>query len=220
MNKEEEALYLIIKQGLLPLYFHQDKDVSIRVLKALYSAGSRTVEYTNRGETALENFVHLRKITDKELPGLQLGIGTIKSEKDAVAFINAGADFIVCPGMIEEVGEVVNNSKLLWIPGCMTTTEIIRAESMDAKLVKLFPGSLLGPSYVVAVKEIFPRLLFMPTGGVELEKGNLQTWFKAGVSAVGMGGKLVSKTLLENQDYDEIIKLTKIALDFINDIKK
>lgn len=220
MNKEEEALYLIIKQGLLPLYFHQDKDVSIRVLKALYSAGSRTVEYTNRGETALENFVHLRKITDKELPGLQLGIGTIKSEKDAVAFINAGADFIVCPGMIEEVGKVVNNSKLLWIPGCMTTTEIIRAESMDAKLVKLFPGSLLGPSYVVAVKEIFPRLLFMPTGGVELEKGNLQTWFKAGVSAVGMGGKLVTKTLLENQDYDEIIKLTKIALDFINDIKK
>lgn len=216
---KNQVFHHIIEQGLVPLYFHPDKDVSVHVMKALYNAGIRIVEYTNRGTHALENFSHLRRIADKELPGLKLGAGTIKSKKNATGFINEGADFIVCPGMIEEVADVVNNNDLLWIPGCMTVTEIIRAENLNAKLVKLFPGSLLGPSYVMAVKEIFPDLLFIPTGGVELEMENLQAWFKAGVCAVGMGSKLISKYILENKDYNEITKLTTIALGFIKDIK-
>jgi len=212
-------LDLITEQGMVPLYFHSDKEVSGHVLKALYDAGIRIVEYTNRGEPALENFRHLRNMADKELPGLQLGGGTIKGKKDATGFINEGADFIVCPGMVEEVAEVVSNNNLLWIPGCMTSTEIIRAEMLDAKLVKLFPGSLLGPSYVTAIKEVFPGLSFMPTGGVELERENLRAWFKSGVCAVGMGSKLISKLVLENEDYDKITQLTTIALDFIKDIR-
>ena len=72
----------------------------------------------------------------------------------------------------------------------------------------------------MAVKEIFPDLLFMPTGGVELERENLEAWFKSGVCAVGMGSKLISKSGLENENYNEITKLARIALDFIKDIKK
>ncbi|HEX5150730.1 MAG TPA: bifunctional 4-hydroxy-2-oxoglutarate aldolase/2-dehydro-3-deoxy-phosphogluconate aldolase [Parafilimonas sp.] len=219
MNKKKVVLHLIAEQGVMPLYFYRDKEVSIEVLKALYKGGARLVEYTNRGENALENFLELRKVTDKELPGLKLGAGTIKNKIDAAEFINGGADFIVSPGMIEEVAKVAHNNGLLWVPGCMTATEIVRAEDAGAELVKLFPGNLLGPFYVAAVKEIFPDLLFMPTGGVELDEDNLSAWFKAGVAAVGLGSKVISKDVLEKKEYGLIEEAVAKALMMVKNIK-
>jgi 2-dehydro-3-deoxyphosphogluconate aldolase / (4S)-4-hydroxy-2-oxoglutarate aldolase len=219
MDKKKKLLDLIIEQGILPLYFHPGKDISAEVLKTLYRAGIRAVEYTNRGGTALENFLHLRKIADKELPGLQLGMGTIKNKIDATEFINEGADFIVCPGVTEEVAEVVHRNDLLWVPGCATATEIMKAEELEANLVKLFPGSLLGPSFVTAVKDIFPDLLFMPTGGVETTNENMGAWFKAGVSAVGLGSKLINKELMEAKNFAAIESLTREALQIVQKIK-
>lgn len=209
----------IAEQGVLPLYFHPDATVSTEVLKALYAAGIRAVEYTNRGEAALENFKLLKETRDRELPELLLGIGTIKRKKEAKAFMKAGADFIIAPGMIEEVAETVHKEEMLWIPGCMTTTEIIRAEDAGAKLVKLFPGNLLGPSFVSAIKELFPDLLFMPTGGVEVSKENLTGWFKSGVVAVGMGSKLITKEILEKKDYEQLINKTKEAIALVNEVR-
>ena len=215
----EGIIERIVTQGVLPLYFHPDATVSTEVLKALYAAGIRAVEYTNRGEAALENFKQLKETRDRELPGLLLGIGTIKRKKEAKAFMKAGADFIICPGMIEEVAETVHKEEMLWIPGCMTTTEIIRAEDAGAKMVKLFPGNLLGPSFVSAIKELFPNLLFMPTGGVEVSKENLTGWFKSGVVAVGMGSKLITKEILQNKDYEQLINKTKEAMALVNEVR-
>lgn len=215
----EGIIKKIAEQGMLPLYFHADPSVSVEVLRALYAAGIRSVEYTNRGEAALENFKLLKETRDRELPELLLGIGTIKRKKDAKAFIKAGADFIIAPGMIEEVAETVHKEDMLWIPGCMTTTEIIRAEDAGAKLVKLFPGNLLGPSFVSAIKELFPGLYFMPTGGVEVNKENLTAWFKSGVVAVGMGSKLITKDILEKKDYEQLINKTKEAIALIQEVR-
>jgi len=219
MDKKKKVLNLIIEQGILPLYFHPDAGVSVQILKAMYQAGIRVVEYTNRGETAWENFLQLRKVADKELPGLQLGAGTIKDKIAATEFVNEGADFIVCPGTIEEVAAVVHRNNSLWVPGCMTTTEIIRAEDLGAQLIKLFPGNLLGPTYVTAVREIFPELLFMPTGGVGANEESLSMWFKSGVSAVGLGSNLISKDLVEKRDYISIESVTKKALQTVQRVR-
>ena len=220
MDKKAALLELIPKQGVLPLYFYKDPEVSVEVLKALYRAGIRTVEYTNRGEAALKNFEKLRKVADTELKGMYLGIGTIKNGQQATAFINAGADYIICPGLVESVAEVANKHDMLWAPGCMTPSEIIRAEELGAKIIKLFPGNILGPAFLSAIKELFPGLLFMPTGGVDLDKENIAGWFKAGVCAVGMGSKLISKPLLEQKDYATIESLTKQVLDIIQSIPR
>ena len=206
MDKKAEILKLIPEQGVLPLYFYKDTEVSIEVLKALYAAGIRTVEYTNRGEAALKNFKELRKVCDSELKGMYLGVGTIKNAESAQAFIDAGTDYIISPGLVEDAVAVANANNMLWVPGCMTPSEIIKAEQLGAKMIKLFPGNLLGPSFLGAIKEIFPNLLFMPTGGVEVEKENLTGWFKAGVVAVGMGSKLITKASLEGKDYEGIKK--------------
>jgi 2-dehydro-3-deoxyphosphogluconate aldolase/(4S)-4-hydroxy-2-oxoglutarate aldolase len=162
----------------------------------------------------------MRKVCDKELQGMWLGVGTIKNVESAKDFIDAGADYLISPGLVKSVAKFADQHDMLWIPGCMTPSEIIRAEQWGAKMIKLFPGNLLGPSFLSTVKELFPDLLFMPTGGVEVSKENLEGWFKAGVCAVGMGSKLISKTVLENRDYSTITSLTKQALNIIGEIRK
>jgi 2-dehydro-3-deoxyphosphogluconate aldolase / (4S)-4-hydroxy-2-oxoglutarate aldolase len=215
MHKKSELLKLIPEQGVLPLFFYPDADVSISILKTLYRAGIRAVEYTNRGEAALKNFEKMRKFCDAELKGMYLGIGTIKNGAMAQSFIDAGADYIICPGLIESVAQVADKNHMLWVPGCMTPTEIIRAETLGAKLVKLFPGDILGPGFMQAIKALFPDLLFMPTGGVDLNKENITAWFKSGVCAVGMGSKLISKEVLENKQYETLYENTLQVLDMV-----
>src|SRR3954465_6015644 len=219
MDKKSEIVKLIPEQGLLPLFYNKDADVSVEVLRALYKAGIRSVEYTNRGEAALQNFKKLREVCDKEMVGMYLGVGTIKNAKAAEQFIEAGADYIISPGLVKEVAKLADKEDMLWVPGCMTPTEIIRAEKLGAKMIKLFPGNLLGPSFLSAVKELFPDLLFMPTGGVEVDRENISGWFKAGVCAVGMGSKLITKQAMENRDYEKITELTRQAIDIIKGVR-
>jgi len=219
MKSKEDSLKAITDQGLLPLFFYEDAEVSVEILRTLYRAGIRVFEYTNRGTAALENFRVMIEVADREMPDLYLGIGTIKNTTEAADFIEAGAHFIVCPVIDPEVGKMVHDAGGLWIPGCFTATEINVAHQMKAGLIKLFPANILGPSYVAAVKDLFPGQLFIPTGGVEIEAKNISDWFKSGVCAVGMGSKLVSKDILVNRDYDTLYNLTQQTLQIIKETK-
>jgi len=219
MPNKKIVLDKIVQQGILPLYFNADETVSVEVLRAIYKAGVRAVEYTNRGEAALNNFKKLVEVKDKETQDMLLGVGTIKTLQQAESYLNIGADFLVSPGLIPEVVDYTNRKNIFYAPGCMTPSEIIAAENKGIAFIKLFPGNLLGPEFVSSIKEIFPKLLFMPTGGVDTTKENLEAWFKSGVSAVGMGSKLISKKLMEQKDYAAIEKMTKEVLEIIRKIK-
>jgi len=220
MASKQLVTDVILQQGILPLYFNADETISIEVLRAIHRAGIKAVEYTNRGEAAFKNFTALVKVRDNEMPGMLLGVGTIKSTKDAERYVNAGADFLVSPGFISEVVDFANDKNIFYAPGCMTPGEIIAAENKGIVFIKLFPGNLLGPDFVNSIKDIFPKLLFMPTGGVDVSRENLEGWFKAGVCAVGMGSKLISKKLMEQRDYASIEKATQEVLHTIQSIKK
>jgi len=215
MKTKQEVLDSIVAQGMLPLFFYKDAEVSVEITRTLYKAGVRVFEYTNRGEAALENFKQLKEVQQNEMPDLHLGIGTIKSVHEADAFINAGADFLVSPIVNPEVAKMAHDRNMLWIPGCMTPTEIYTAQCNDAALIKLFPANILGPAFLSSIKELFRDQLFMPTGGVELEAGNISTWFKAGVCAVGMGSKLISKQVLEEKLYDQLYTDTQTAIQLV-----
>ena len=220
MDKKQSATDVIIEQGILPLYFNPDETVSIEVLRAIYKAGIKAVEYTNRGDAALANFKKMVQVRNSEMSGLLLGVGTIKSLSDAENYLAAGADFMVSPGYVPEVASFANSKNIFYAPGCMTPSEIIAAENAGIKFIKLFPGNLLGPEFLTTIKEIFPKLLFMPTGGVDTTRENIEGWFKAGVCAVGMGSKLISKKLMEQKDYTTIETMTKEVMGLINAIKK
>jgi 2-dehydro-3-deoxyphosphogluconate aldolase/(4S)-4-hydroxy-2-oxoglutarate aldolase len=215
MKIKKEVLNNILTQGILPLFFYEDAEVSLQITRTLYKAGIRVLEYTNRGKQALDNFKALKKAQKKEMPDLNLGIGTIKNISEAEAFVDAGADFIVAPITNGEVAKVAQKHKLLWIPGCMTPTEIYLAQKHGAELIKIFPANILGPSFISSIKELFPGQLFMPTGGVDLTPESINAWFHAGVSAVGMGSKLISKDVLENRLYDQLFADTEKALELV-----
>ena len=217
---KQQVVNTIIEQGILPLYFNADEQVSVDILKAIYKAGIKAVEYTNRGEAALKNFKNLVEVRNAEMPGLLLGVGTIKNLQQAEDYISAGADFMVSPGYVKEVADKANSIGMFYAPGCMTPTEIIAAENNAVTFIKLFPGNMLGPEFLSSIKEIFPKLLFMPTGGVDTTRENIEGWFKAGVCAVGMGSKLISKKLMEAKDYATIESSTREVLSLIQSIKK
>ncbi|MNF76629.1 KHG/KDPG aldolase [compost metagenome] len=204
----------------MPLYYHEDREESIAILRALYLAGVRIIEYTNRGENSLINFKALKTVAQQEMPDLLLGIGTIKTADTAKKFLDFGADFIVSPIVSAEVATIVREHNLAWIPGCLTPTEIHQAEFLGASLVKIFPGNLVGPSYIQSIKGIFPNLLFMPTGGVEPEEKNLESWFGAGVIAVGMGSKLLQTHLIEERNFEALTDYIKKANLLIQSCKQ
>ena len=220
MDRNETIIHKIKQQGILPLFYHGDKQVCLDTTRALYDAGVRVIEFTNRGEQALENFKALVAAKKESMQDLLLAVGTIRTAEQATTFMKAGADFLISPVFDADVADEAYLAKTLWIPGCMTPTEIHVAENAGCKLVKLFPGNVLGPAFVAGIKELFPKMDFMPTGGVEVNKENIGEWFKAGVCAVGLGSKLISKSVLENKDYTTISKLTTDALSIVQAIKK
>ncbi|WP_394667002.1 bifunctional 4-hydroxy-2-oxoglutarate aldolase/2-dehydro-3-deoxy-phosphogluconate aldolase [uncultured Chryseobacterium sp.] len=219
MTKIQLVTNTIINQGALPLYYNDDETVTIDILKSLYKAGIRAVEYTSRGESALSNFKKMIEIRNAEMPEMLLGIGTIKNLQQAEEYYEIGADFFISPGFVAEVAAFLIPKDILYSPGCMTPTEIITAEAAGVTFVKLFPGNALGAGFMSAIKDVFPNLKFMPTGGVDATKESIESWFKAGVSAVGMGSKLISKDLMAAKDYATIENETKKVLEIIQTLK-
>jgi 2-dehydro-3-deoxyphosphogluconate aldolase / (4S)-4-hydroxy-2-oxoglutarate aldolase len=201
MNKEK-VVKSIIKQGFLPLYFHPDESTSIEVLKALYEAGIRVVEYTNRGKQALKNFRALAKESYTQFPDLILGLGTVLDSRTGGKAIQNGADFLVSPGYTREMSKFSENENILWIPGCMTPTEIIQIQNDGLNFVKIFPANSLGVEFLKSAKEVFPDIFFMPTGGIN--HNNMVSWFHAGASAVGIGNALISLSSMEKKEFQAI----------------
>jgi 2-dehydro-3-deoxyphosphogluconate aldolase/(4S)-4-hydroxy-2-oxoglutarate aldolase len=121
--------------------------------------------------------------------------------------------------VVAEVAALAEKNNLLWVPGCFTATEITLADDLGAQLVRLYPANLLGPSYVKAMKDVFPELLFMPAGGIETNEGNLEDWFNAGAAALELGSKLIGKNLIETKDFGLMGNLAQQILQMVAKIK-
>jgi len=146
------------------------------------------------------------------MPDLFLGIGTIKNEVDAKNYIDAGADFLISPVFDASVADIAYLHKVLWIPGCMTPTEIHNAQVAGCNIVKLFPGNVLGPGFIEAIKPLFSGIHFLVTGGVDATEQSIMTWLKVGVAGVGLGSKLITKNVLATKQYAELTATTKQLL--------
>ncbi|MDH3649782.1 MAG: bifunctional 4-hydroxy-2-oxoglutarate aldolase/2-dehydro-3-deoxy-phosphogluconate aldolase, partial [Saprospiraceae bacterium] len=194
----------MLQTGLVPLFYHPDMEVGKQILRACHQGGATVVEFTNRGDFAHEVFGELNKYVLEELPGLMLGAGSVPDVATAGLFIQLGANFIVSPSLRQDIAAVCNRRKILWSPGCATLTEIGTAEELGCEIVKLFPGGTNGPAFVKAIRGPQPWTQIMPTGGVAPTRENLTGWFEAGVACVGMGSKLISKEIIQAQDWAKL----------------
>lgn len=214
-----EVVQKMAEQGMVPLFFHSDIEISKKVVTACYKGGARLLEFTNRGDFAHEVFGELNKYCAKELPEMILGVGSITDAGTASLYMQLGANFIVTPSLRPDIAVVCNRRKILFSPGCGSLTEIGQAEELGAEVVKLFPGSIYGPGFIKAIKGPQPWTSIMPTGGVSPEYDNLKKWFDAGAFCVGMGSKLMAREVDGSYNYAKIESLTKAAFEYIRDIR-
>jgi 2-dehydro-3-deoxyphosphogluconate aldolase/(4S)-4-hydroxy-2-oxoglutarate aldolase len=205
--------------GLVPLFYNPDVEIGKKVLKACYEGGARILEFTNRGDFAHEVFGELVKYCNSELPEMILGVGSVTDGGAASLYLQLGANFVVTPVFREDIAIVCNRKKVLWSPGCGSLSEICKAEEMGCEIVKLFPGGTYGPAFVKDIKGPQPWTSIMPTGGVSPTRENLEAWFNAGVTCVGMGSKLVSGEIIKNQDYAKLSQKVAEAISLIKEIR-
>ena len=188
---------------LLPLFYNDDVNVSKNLIDALTSASLNVIEFTNRGTEAKNIFPELITYVENKTE-VDIGIGSIKSTEEAKLFIDLGAKFIVSPFLDEEIGKTCENNEVLWIPGCGTLSEMIRAEKIGAELIKLFPGSVYGSKFISSVLAPCPWLKIMPTGGVTTDQDNIKNWLDAGAFCLGMGSNLFPSNLLNSSDTTDL----------------
>ncbi len=215
-----EVYQTMEQTGMVPLFYHDDLEVAKKVLLACYRGGARILEFTNRGDYAHEVFRELNKYAEESLPKMILGVGSVTDAGAASLYMQLGANFVVTPVLREDIAIACNRRKVLWSPGCGSLTEIARAEELGCELVKLFPGGTYGPGFVSGVKGPQPWTSIMPTGGVSPTEENLQGWFDAGVTCVGMGSKLISGEIIKNRDFDGLTALVQSTLVLIEKLRK
>jgi len=211
MHSIDKVSKHISSSKIIPLFYENNVEVVVEVVKALYEGGIRTIEFTNRGLNALDNFKALVALK-KDMPGLLLGIGTIKNKEDAKNYIDAGTDFLISPVLDASVADIAALHKVLWIPGCMTPTEIHNAQVAGCNIVKLFPGNVLGPGFIEAIKPLFSDIHFLVTGGVDATEQSIKSWLNAGAAGVGLGSKLITKNVLASKQFAELTATTKQLL--------
>ncbi|WP_373079593.1 bifunctional 2-keto-4-hydroxyglutarate aldolase/2-keto-3-deoxy-6-phosphogluconate aldolase [Fusobacterium varium] len=209
MLKKSKILKKITDIGIVAVVRSETIEEGIRISRACVEGGIPAIEVTYTVPGATEAIKALKEqFTSEELV---IGAGTVLDAATARIAILAGSEFIVSPAFDEETAKLCNLYQVPYMPGCMTITEITKAMQYGADIVKLFPGSAFGPSFVKAVKAPLPQANIMPTGGVSLE--NIDEWFKNGVVAVGAGGKLASGSS------EDIIATAKAFVEKIKEIR-
>ena len=217
--KNEQIVGRMKELGLVPLFTHDDIATAQQVIDAAYRGGVRVFEFTNRRKNSFEIFVAMLEYC-KKFPDLMLGIGTVMDGATTKKFIDAGAHFIISPILKIEMAEVCRAHNILWMPGCATLTEIVTAKENGAEVIKVFPGSVLGPGFVSAIMPVVPDLQLMITGGVEPNEANLSSWFKAGAMSVGMGSQLFTKEIMDNKDWAGLEERVRSILQTVQKLRK
>ena len=221
MHTRLETLIRMKDVGLVPLFYDRDIKVSKSVVQACFAGGATIIEFTNRGDRAIDIFRELAIYRDAELPKLVLGGGSIVDGATAALYIAEGADFIVGPVLDADATKVCNARKIPYCPGCGSVTEIHQAHLLGVEICKIFPGGQVGgPAFIKAVRGPCPWADLMPTGGVSPTRENLTEWFSAGAACVGMGSKLITKELVAARDYQRIEKKVAEVVELIREIRE
>ncbi|MCR5547179.1 MAG: bifunctional 4-hydroxy-2-oxoglutarate aldolase/2-dehydro-3-deoxy-phosphogluconate aldolase [Bacteroidales bacterium] len=214
-----QVLLAMKETGIVPVFYNSDVEVSKKVLKACYDGGIRLFEFTNRGDFAHEVFAGLVKYANAELPGMIMGAGSVVDPGTAALFIQLGANFIVGPVFNPAVVPVCNRRLIPYCPGCGSVSEVSTAQEAGCDVCKVFPGDVLGPAFVKDLRGPMPWSQVMVTGGVKPEKANLEGWFKAGVTCVGMGSNLFPKDAIAAGDWGRITALCRETVETIKTLR-
>ncbi|MGA8442501.1 MAG: bifunctional 2-keto-4-hydroxyglutarate aldolase/2-keto-3-deoxy-6-phosphogluconate aldolase [Candidatus Sulfotelmatobacter sp.] len=205
-----EVLHKIVTSGVVAVIRAENFEQAARIADACALGGIRALEITFTVPGAAGVIEHLAKKCSQEI---LLGAGTVLDPETARIAILAGAQFAVSPALNSKTARLCNRYQVPYMPGAATIGEVIAAMECGADIVKVFPGEILGPAFVKAVKGPLPQAQLMPTGGVTLE--NVAQWIHAGAVAVGVGGNLTAGA--KSGDFASI---THGARQFVEKVKE
>ena len=180
---------------------------TVEISKYSILGGVKNIEVTYTTPDASEAILELKKIYSNNTE-IVIGAGTIMNVELAKEAISSGAEFLVSPHYDPSIQELAEDAHIYYFPGCATTTEIVRAMNGGAKIIKLFPGGTLGPSFIKDIHGPIPNVDLMPSGGVSLS--NIKEWKDKGAVAVGVGSALSAKVASEGYE-----SVTNIAKEFV-----
>jgi 2-dehydro-3-deoxyphosphogluconate aldolase/(4S)-4-hydroxy-2-oxoglutarate aldolase len=206
MNKSE-TLARIEAIGLLAVIRGPGKDLTLQMVEALVEGGVTGIEITYTTPNAAEVVAALDERFGEKIV---LGMGTLTQPVQAQEAQAAGARFLVSPHTEATLAQAMVATGLPVMTGAITPTEVVLADSLGADVIKIFPGSLVGPGYLKALRGPFPGLKLMPTGGVS--RDNVADWFAAGAVAVGAGSELCPTAWAKEGRFADI---TARAADFV-----
>jgi len=216
------AVLTAMKQiGIIPVFYNGDFEIAKNIAIACTEGGAKCLEFTNRGDRAINVFTKLAEYRDCEKPDIILGVGSICDAATAAMYIAAGADFVVGPVLDEETAVICNIRKIPYSPGCGSVSEIHKAHKLGVEICKIFPGAQVGgPAFVKDVKGPCPWAELMPTGGVSPTKENLTEWFNSGIVCAGIGSKLITKDFVATKDWKAISCKVKDTIELVKEIRK
>ena len=191
---------LFEKEPVMGIIRGVDKDSLPGVLEAAYAGGLRFIEITLNTPGA---FLLIKRAV-KLFPDFCIGAGTVLSVESTQQAIDNGAQFIVAPNLNEQVAECCIKNNTAYFPGALTPTEIEKAWSSGATMVKVFPASQMGPDYIKLLKGPFEQIKMMAVGGVSPK--NIPDYFSAGASAVALGGSIFSTSRMANGEFSVMQK--------------
>jgi 2-dehydro-3-deoxyphosphogluconate aldolase / (4S)-4-hydroxy-2-oxoglutarate aldolase len=200
VEDEQKTLARIRELGLIAVVRGESREAATEVSSALIEGGVLGIEIaftTPEAQHVMED------LSNEYGERILLGAGTVTTAKQVYSSVSAGAKFLVSPGCDPEVVPLMQQTGLAVLPGTLTPTDIMLAKRLGLEVVKLFPGSLGGPSYLKNLLGPFPEMNFLPTGGVSLE--NIGEWFEAGAFAVGVGSALAPTKLGGKQGREEVV---------------
>lgn len=201
----------IAEIGIIPVIRAANNAEAQQAVQAIYAGGITIVEITMTIPDC-PNVIRdvVREYGDKIL----VGAGTVLNQEQAAQCLDAGAEFLVSPGLCLPVLKAAQTQNKLAIPGAMTPTELISATNEGATLVKIFPcDNLGGAKYIKALKGPFPNAGLIPTGGVTLS--NIPEYFAAGSFAVGIGSELADLKALRGGKSSEVTAKAKSLLESV-----
>ncbi len=204
------VLSKIVSSGLVAVIRAENADQAARIADACALGGVAALEITFTVPGAAGVIEHLAKKCSKDI---FLGAGTVLDPETARIAILAGAQFVVSPAVNAETARLCNRYQVPYMPGAGTIGEVVAAMESGADIVKVFPGEILGPAFVKAVKGPLPQAQLMPTGGVSLD--NVSQWIKAGSVAIGVGGNLTA-----GAKTGDFAAITDLARQFVEKIKE
>jgi 2-dehydro-3-deoxyphosphogluconate aldolase / (4S)-4-hydroxy-2-oxoglutarate aldolase len=208
--KKSDILKKIIDDGLIAVIRAESREQAARIAEACAEGGVAALEITFTVPGAAGAIEHLAKEFSHKI---LLGAGTVLDPETARIAILAGAHFVVSPALNTETARLCNRYQIPYMPGASTIKEVIDGMECGADIIKVFPGEILGPAFIKAVKGPLPQAQLMPTGGVSVE--NVGEWITAGAVAVGAGGNLTAGA--KAGDYASI---TLLARQFVEKIKE